>query len=49
MTLVVNQIEEVEKSDRSVLLVEQNKNKKVSYLSLSLACNRTLPNIKTIR
>ena len=45
-TLDENQIEKVEKLDRSFLLKEQNKSKKASCFPLSLTYNRTLPNIK---
>ena len=45
-TLIENQIEKVAKFDRSVLLAEQNKNKKASCLPLSVTYNRTRPNIK---
>ena len=45
-TLIENQIEKVAKFDRSVLLAEQNKNKKASCLPLSVTYNRTRPIIK---
>ena len=47
-TLIENQIEKVATLDRSVLLAEQNKGKKTSYLPLSVTYNRTLSNIKII-
>ena len=45
-TLIENQMGKVAKLDRSVLLAEQNKTKKVSCLPLLVTSNRTLPNIK---
>ena len=47
-TVIENQIEKVAKLDRSVLLTQQNKSKKASYLPLSVTYNRTRPNEKNV-
>ena len=47
-TFIENQIEKVAKLDRSVLLAEKNKSKKILCFPLSVTYNRTFPNIKNI-